>query len=400
MRTPSVSFLVTLSSIQLPRSGMTRQACSLRSPASISTTKSTPGRAVELADDDALGAVDDELAAADHDRHVAQVDRFLDGRLALVQAEPDAERAAVGQAELAALVGLVARLAQVVLDVFQLERLVVALDREDFAEDPFQARVGALLGRDVGLEEPLVAAGLDLGQVGDRELVVDPAEIPWLGGVIRRTVVAVGMIVALLKGRWWAPAAGRDRRARPTGRGRRCLATTEVSPGRSTLGTARSRHPETGPDVGAGADRVRTRAAVPDSTRRRPPRHVADARSMRVAEAVAEPESIRAAAGSLDLDRGAGLFQLLLELLGVLLGDAGLDRLGGRLDQVLGLLQAQAGGGADDLDDVDLVGAEGLEDARRTRSGRRRARRRRRRRRPGRRPTAAAAALMPWTSSR
>ena len=114
MRTPSVSFLVTWSSIQLPRSGMIRQACSLRSPASISTTKSTPGRAVELADDDALGAVDDELAAADHDRHVAEVDRLLDGRLALVQAEPDVEGAAVGQAELAALVGLVARLAQVV----------------------------------------------------------------------------------------------------------------------------------------------------------------------------------------------------------------------------------------------------------------------------------------------
>ena len=34
MRTPSVSFLVTLISIQLPRSGMMRQVCSLRSPAS------------------------------------------------------------------------------------------------------------------------------------------------------------------------------------------------------------------------------------------------------------------------------------------------------------------------------------------------------------------------------
>ena len=39
----------------------------------------------------------------------------------------------------------------------------------------------------------------------------------------------------------------------------------------------------------------------------------------------------------------------------------GLDRLGGGLDQVLGFLEAEAGGGADDLDDVDLVGAEGLE---------------------------------------
>ena len=36
------------------------------------------GAAVQLAHHDALGAVDDELAAAEHDRHVAQVDFFLD----------------------------------------------------------------------------------------------------------------------------------------------------------------------------------------------------------------------------------------------------------------------------------------------------------------------------------
>ena len=43
MRTVMLSFLVVLSSIQLPRSGMTRQLCSRRSPASISETKSMPG---------------------------------------------------------------------------------------------------------------------------------------------------------------------------------------------------------------------------------------------------------------------------------------------------------------------------------------------------------------------
>ena len=42
MRTPRVSFLVTLISIQLPRSGMMRQECRRRSP-SISWVKSTPG---------------------------------------------------------------------------------------------------------------------------------------------------------------------------------------------------------------------------------------------------------------------------------------------------------------------------------------------------------------------
>ncbi len=43
MRTLSVSFFVVLSSIQLPRSGITRQLNMRRSPASISLTKSTPG---------------------------------------------------------------------------------------------------------------------------------------------------------------------------------------------------------------------------------------------------------------------------------------------------------------------------------------------------------------------
>ncbi len=43
MRTPRVSFLVTLTSIQLPRSGMMRQEWSLRSMSVVSMTKSTPG---------------------------------------------------------------------------------------------------------------------------------------------------------------------------------------------------------------------------------------------------------------------------------------------------------------------------------------------------------------------
>ena len=43
MRTVTLSFFVVLSSIQLPRSGMTRQEYIRRSPGSISETKSMPG---------------------------------------------------------------------------------------------------------------------------------------------------------------------------------------------------------------------------------------------------------------------------------------------------------------------------------------------------------------------
>src|SRR4051812_24189479 len=61
----------------------------------------------------------------------------------------------------------------------------------------------------------------------------------------------------------------------------------------------------------------------------------------------------------LELDRGAGLFELALDRVGLVLGDAFLDRLRSRVHEVLGLLQAEPGDGADDLDDLDLL-ATGL----------------------------------------
>ncbi len=121
--------------------------------------------AVQLADDDPFGAVDDELAAAEHDRDVAEVDLLLD-RLVLRQAEPDLERAAVRQTELAAFVGLVARLAEFVAEILQPERLVVALDREDLPQHALQPLVLPLRPVRLVLEELGVALGLDRSQIG------------------------------------------------------------------------------------------------------------------------------------------------------------------------------------------------------------------------------------------
>src|SRR5208283_3986101 len=121
------------------------------------------GRTVQLADDDALGPVDDELAAADHDRHVAEVDLFLN-RLLLIEPQPDLERSAVGQAELPTLVGRVARFAQLVIEVVQAQALVVALDRENFAQHALESRLRALFRRRVQLEEAGVRARLDVGE--------------------------------------------------------------------------------------------------------------------------------------------------------------------------------------------------------------------------------------------
>ena len=60
----------------------------------------------------------------------------------------------------------------------------------------------------------------------------------------------------------------------------------------------------------------------------------------------------------LDLDGSAGGNQLLLEFLGIFLGDALLDVLRATLDQSLRFLQTQTGDLADDLDDAQLLVAE------------------------------------------
>ena len=59
----------------------------------------------------------------------------------------------------------------------------------------------------------------------------------------------------------------------------------------------------------------------------------------------------------LDLDLGAGGLELLPDLVGLRLGNATLDLLGSALDQVLGLLQAEAGDRAQLFDNVDLLSA-------------------------------------------
>ena len=84
-------------------------------------------------------------------------------------------------------------------------------------------------------------------------------------------------------------------------------------------------------------------------------------------------------AGASGFDGGAGLGELGLDGLRLLLGDALLDRLRRGVDQVLGLLEAQPGQLADRLDDQDLVrpdlGQHGVELG--LLLGRRRVRRRR-----------------------
>src|SRR5271166_3917906 len=73
-------------------------------------------------------------------------------------------------------------------------------------------------------------------------------------------------------------------------------------------------------------------------------------------------EPRRPASSLLELDLRADLLEGSLDLLGLFLANAFLDRLRGAFDEVLGLLEAEGGDRADFLDHFDLLVADGGED--------------------------------------
>ena len=111
---------------------------------------------MQLADDDALGTVDDERAGGGHERDLAHVDLlllyFLDRGLARLlvhdgQAHLGAQRTGKGEAALLALLDVERRLAQREADEFQARILRMALDRENRGKRRLQPFVLALFRR-------------------------------------------------------------------------------------------------------------------------------------------------------------------------------------------------------------------------------------------------------------
>ncbi len=97
------------------------------------------GRTVELGDDDALGAVDDERAALGHHRDLAHVDFLVLDVVLLAEAELHVQRDRVGDSCAQALDLGVLRVTDGIGDVLEDETLVVRRDREDLAENGLQA---------------------------------------------------------------------------------------------------------------------------------------------------------------------------------------------------------------------------------------------------------------------
>ncbi len=121
-----------------------------------------PGRTVQLADDHALGAIDDERAGRGHERNLTHVHllllHFLGRRFRRLfvedhQAHLGAQRTGVGQPALLALTHVKRRLAERERNELESREARMADDREDRGKRRLQALVLAMLRRNVRLQE-------------------------------------------------------------------------------------------------------------------------------------------------------------------------------------------------------------------------------------------------------
>ncbi len=147
------------------------------------------GRADQLADHDALGAVDDEGAAGAHQGEVAHEDRLALDLAGLVVGElgGDVERRGVGEVLLLALLdGVLGVVEDRVLEG-EAHRLREVLDRGDLLEDLLQTGLvgdvlagpfpnGDLLEPGVVADQPVEAVGLQGEELGDFERFFDLRE--------------------------------------------------------------------------------------------------------------------------------------------------------------------------------------------------------------------------------
>ena len=133
-------------------------------------------RAMHLRDDDALGAIDDEGAVIGHERDVAHVDillldvldRFGAGFLVDIEhdeAQSDLERRRIGHAALPALVDIVFRALELVLDEFEHGDVGEVGNREDRFEHGLQSLVGTAAVGLLHQQELVVGRLLNLNEV-------------------------------------------------------------------------------------------------------------------------------------------------------------------------------------------------------------------------------------------
>src|SRR5436189_4392853 len=140
------------------------------------------GRTMQLADNDAFSAIDDEGALRRHEREFAHEDLLFFHSLLFMQMESDIERSAIGEAFAEAFKPVYFRLADFIRVKIEFAFAVVALDREHLGEDGLETQVFPLGLRNLGLQEFLVGIGLQLDEIGWSDDFFDFAEVDSFSG--------------------------------------------------------------------------------------------------------------------------------------------------------------------------------------------------------------------------
>src|SRR5947208_6978953 len=134
-------------------------------------------RAVQLAHDHALGAVDDKRALGRHERQFAHEHSFLLRALFVLEVERDVEGRAVSDAFAQAFQPILFRLADFITVVIQFGFVVVTRDRKNLFEHRLEAEELSPGGRDFGLQKLDIRIDLDFDQVRRRDDFFDLSEV-------------------------------------------------------------------------------------------------------------------------------------------------------------------------------------------------------------------------------
>ena len=120
---------------------------------------------MQLGDDDALRAVDDESSVISHHRNLTEEHILLANVLAVLEAERGVQRLGVRVAVAERLGEGVLLGTELVSHEIKHVTAVEARDREDFTEYGLKALVLALCGRNIRLQKIVVALRLDLDEI-------------------------------------------------------------------------------------------------------------------------------------------------------------------------------------------------------------------------------------------
>ena len=132
---------------------------------------------MQLADDDAFRAVDDECSLRSHQRQFAHENFFFLGPLLFLQQKRDVQRSAVGNTFSQTFEPVIFRFADVVTVKIKDAFAIITFDRKHLGENRLQSRILARAWRSGFLQEIAVGIGLQFNEVRRSDDLFDFPEV-------------------------------------------------------------------------------------------------------------------------------------------------------------------------------------------------------------------------------